>query len=41
MRFPLMEVQVFRGIVEEAAVLTSVTLFLGIIAIWAQLIATF
>jgi hypothetical protein len=30
----------FRAIVEEAAVLASLTLFLGMIAIWAQVIAT-
>ena len=30
----------FRAIVEEAAVLASLTLFLGMIAIWVQVIAT-
>jgi hypothetical protein len=30
----------FRTIVEEAATLASLTLFLGMIAIWAQVIAT-
>jgi hypothetical protein len=30
----------FRAAVEEAAALASLTLFLGMIAIWAQLIAT-
>ena len=30
----------FRAVVEEAAALASLTLFLGMIAIWAQLIAT-
>jgi hypothetical protein len=30
----------FRTIVEEAATLASITLFLGMIAIWAQVIAT-
>jgi hypothetical protein len=30
----------FRAIVEEAAALASITLFLGMIAIWAQVIAT-
>jgi hypothetical protein len=30
----------FRAIIEEAAVLASLTLFLGMIAIWAQVIAT-
>jgi hypothetical protein len=29
----------FRAIIEEAAVLASLTLFLGMIAIWAQVIA--
>jgi hypothetical protein len=30
----------FRAIIEEAAALASLTLFLGMIAIWAQVIAT-
>jgi len=30
----------FRAIVEEAAALASLTLFLGMIAIWAQVFAT-
>jgi hypothetical protein len=30
----------FRAIVEEAAALASLSLFLGMIAIWAQLIAS-
>ncbi len=29
----------FRAVVEEAAALTSITLFLGMIAIWAKVIA--
>jgi hypothetical protein len=29
-----------RAVVEEAATLTSLALFLGMIAIWAQVIAT-
>ena len=29
----------FRAVVEEAAALTSITLFLGMIAIWAQVLA--
>jgi hypothetical protein len=29
----------FRTVVEEAAALASITLFLGMIAIWAQIIA--
>ena len=34
-----MENIMFRAVVEEAAALTSITLFLGMIAIWAQVIA--
>ena len=30
----------FRAVIEEAVTLTSLTLFLGMIAFWAQLIAT-
>lgn len=30
----------FRAIFEEAAALASITLFLGMLAIWAQVIAT-
>jgi hypothetical protein len=30
----------FRAVIEEAAALASLTLFLGMIAIWAQVIAT-
>ncbi|MBV6488325.1 MAG: hypothetical protein GHHEDOFH_02281 [Pseudorhodoplanes sp.] len=30
----------FRAVVEEAAALASVSLFLGMIAIWAQVFAT-
>jgi hypothetical protein len=30
----------FRAIAEEAAALTSLALFLGMIAIWAQVFAT-
>jgi hypothetical protein len=33
------EEAMFRAVVEEAAALTSITLFLGMIAIWAQVIA--
>jgi hypothetical protein len=29
----------FRAVVEEAAALTSITLFLGMIAVWAQVFA--
>jgi len=31
----------FRSMIEEAAALASITLFLGMIAVWAQVIATF
>jgi hypothetical protein len=34
------EGQMFRAVIEEAAALASLTLFLGMIAIWAQVIAT-
>ena len=34
------EVRMFRAIVEEAAALASISLFLGMVAIWAQVIAT-
>jgi hypothetical protein len=30
----------FRALIEEAAALASLALFLGMIAIWAQIIAT-
>ncbi len=30
----------FKTILEEAAALTSITLFLGMIAIWAQVFST-
>lgn len=30
----------FRAVVEEAAALTSLALFLGMIAVWAQVFAT-
>ena len=32
--------KMFRAVVEEAVALASLTLFLGMIAIWAQVIAT-
>jgi hypothetical protein len=35
------EIPMFRAVVEEAAALTSITLFLGMIAIWAQVLATY
>jgi hypothetical protein len=34
------ELTMFRAIVEEAAALASLALFLGMIAIWAQVFAT-
>ena len=34
------ESSVFRTIVEEAAALASLALFLGMVAIWVQVIAT-
>ncbi len=30
----------FRAVVEEAVALTSIALFLGMLAIWAQVLAT-
>jgi hypothetical protein len=33
------ETIMFRAVVEEAAALTSIALFLGMVAIWAQVIA--
>jgi hypothetical protein len=35
------EDSMFRAVVEEAAALTSIALFVGMIAVWAQLIASF
>jgi hypothetical protein len=37
--FLFSEKAMFRAVVEEAAALTSIALFLGMIAIWAQVIA--
>jgi hypothetical protein len=34
------EDHMFRAVVEEAAALASLALFLGMIAIWAQVVAT-
>jgi len=34
------EMNMVRAVVEEAATLASLALFLGMIAIWAQVIAT-
>ena len=36
---PFREDTMFRAVVEEAAALTSIALFLGMIAIWAQVIS--
>ena len=33
------EDNMFRAVVEEAAALTSIALFLGMIAVWAQVLA--
>jgi hypothetical protein len=30
----------FRAVIEEAAALASITMFLGMIAIWAQVLGT-
>lgn len=38
--FVLREDIMFRAVVEEAAALASITLFLGMIAVWAQVIST-
>jgi hypothetical protein len=35
-----MEDMMFRAVVEEAAALASLALFLGMIAIWSQVIAS-
>jgi hypothetical protein len=35
-----MEDIMFRAVVEEAAALASITLFLGMIAVWAQVLGT-
>jgi hypothetical protein len=34
------ETPMFRAVVEEAAALASISLFLGMIAVWAQVIAS-
>jgi len=38
--FRSQENPMFRAVVEEAAALTSIALFLGMLAIWAQVLAT-
>jgi hypothetical protein len=35
-----MEKEMIRAVIEEAAALTSLTLFLGMIAIWAQVLGS-
>ena len=37
---PFREEIMFRAVVEEAAALASVSLFIGMIAIWAQVLST-
>jgi hypothetical protein len=37
---PFREDSMFRAVVQEAAALTSLALFLGMIAIWAQVLST-
>jgi hypothetical protein len=37
---PFREKTMFRALMEEAAALTSLALFLGMIAVWAQVITT-
>jgi hypothetical protein len=34
------ETDMFRAVMEEAATLASLAMFLGMVAIWAQVIAT-
>jgi hypothetical protein len=38
--FSSWETAMFRAVVEEAAALASLTLFLGMLAVWAQVIAS-
>jgi hypothetical protein len=38
--FSYREGDMFRALIEEAAALASLALFLGMIAIWAQIVAT-
>ena len=35
---PFMESAMFKAVVQEAAALTSLTLFVGMIAIWSQVL---
>jgi hypothetical protein len=37
---PIEGLIMIRAVVEEAAAITSITLFLGMVAIWAQVLAT-
>ena len=39
--FSFRENTMFRAVVEEAAALASLSLFLGMIAVWAQVLGTF
>jgi hypothetical protein len=38
--FPFQEAIMFRAVVEEAVALASVALFIGMIAVWAQVLVT-
>jgi hypothetical protein len=38
--YSFMENTMVRAVVEEAAALASITLFLGMIAVWAQVLGT-
>jgi len=37
---PFKEVVMFRAVIEEAAALASISLFLGMVAVWAQVLST-
>jgi hypothetical protein len=37
--FSFMEEIMFRAVVEEAAALTSIALFVGMVAVWVQVLA--
>ena len=39
-RSPFKEVVMFRAVIEEAAALASISLFLGMVAVWAQVLST-
>jgi len=38
--FLFKEVVMFRAVIEEAAALASISLFLGMVAVWAQVLST-